>query len=200
MKTHPYIESAKSLIEKTGELLRSRYGLWFLAFVAFADSALALPIITDPFMIAHILADRRKALIATVVTVSASVVGGLSAYFIASLFIDQLLTLLSPEGVDKFNEVVAIFNQGTFTLSFLGALAPIPYTFVALVAGALKGSVLMFFLGSVIGRSIRYGIVAYFVYTFGEHALELAKRHIAKASITAIVLGCVYLWYLWGLT
>jgi membrane protein YqaA with SNARE-associated domain len=114
------------MAQKAGELLRSRYGLWFLGIISFADAALALPIITDPFMVAYIVANRSKALLGTIVTIVASVVGGIMTYVLASFFIDQILAFLGPTATVDFNTVVAVFDQGTFALAFLGALTPIP--------------------------------------------------------------------------
>jgi membrane protein YqaA with SNARE-associated domain len=116
-------------------------------------------------------------------------------YVLASFFIDQILAFLGPTATVDFNTVVAVFDQGTFALAFLGALTPIPYTVVAIVAGALKGSLIMFILGSFVGRVIRFGIVAYFTYYFGDRAIELAKKHLVFSSIVAVLVVCAYILY-----
>lgn len=190
-----YEKEVTTIVQKSGTLLRSKYGIWFLGIISFADSALGLPIITDPFMVAYIMADRSKAILGVLVTTLSSVLGGVMMYVMAAFFIDQLLAFFSPESVASFKQVVEMFDQGTFTLALLGAVTPIPYTFVALVAGALKGNLLMFILGSIIGRSIRFGIVGYFTYYFGERAIEMAKKNLKLFSLLAIVVGGAYLFY-----
>ncbi len=190
-----YVEEVTSLAKKTGDLFRSKYGLWVLGVVSFADSALGLPIVTDPFLVAYIISNRARALIATIVTIVTSVVGGLMTYLLALFFIDLLLPYLSPGALNVFNELVLIFDQGAFALAFLGALTPVPYTFVAIVAGSLKSNVLMFVLGSIAGRFIRFTIVGYFTYRYGEKALELARRNLILSSVIATILVGLFLFY-----
>jgi len=61
---------------QAGGLLRSQYGLWALAGISFIESALPVPIITDPFLIAYILADKKSVYKGVVVTLVASILGG----------------------------------------------------------------------------------------------------------------------------
>jgi membrane protein YqaA with SNARE-associated domain len=191
----PYEKEVNSVVQKCADLLRSKYGLWFLGVTSFADAALALPIITDPFMVAYIVANRKRTIEAVVVTILASSLGGVFTYLVASYFIDQILHFFSPEMEAGFHYVVSIFDQGTFALAFLGALTPIPYTLVAAVAGALKGSLIMFVLGSIAGRIIRFGVVGYLTYRFGDLALQIAKKHLKTLSILAVLLVLGYILY-----
>lgn len=190
-----YEKEVSGIVKKSGDLLRSKYGLWILAAITFVDSALAFPGPVDPFLAAYIMANRTRAVLAVAVTVLASVVGGVMLYLFAAFFTDQILSLFSPESFAVFNQMVQAFDQGTFMLAFLGAFTPIPYGFVAIAAGALKGSLFMFIVGSVVGRALRFGVVAYFTYFFGEKALTLAKENLKLASIAAIGLIALYICY-----
>jgi membrane protein YqaA with SNARE-associated domain len=177
--------------EKAGGLLRSRFGLWFLALLSFAESALLIPIITDPFMVAYMLFNRTKILLGTIVTIASSVVGGVAAFVTAAYFIDFVLRYLSPEAVGVFNDLIARFAGETFMLAFIGALTP--YTLSALAAGTLKGSLIAFIFGSIVGRTIRYGIVAYLTHKFGDQALRLARKHLTIATIITFILLILYI-------
>ena len=190
-----YEKEVTTMVQKAGTLLRSKYGLWFLGSITFADSALGLPITADPFMVAYIVANRSKAFLGVMVVVLASTLGGVVTYLLSAFFIDQLLAFFSPEATASFNQVVAAFDQGTFSLAFLGALSPIPYTIVAIVAGALKGSLLMFILGTLAGRIIRFGIVGYLTYYFGNRALDLAKENLTIITLVSVAAVCLYILY-----
>ena len=190
-----YQKEVTGIVQKSGQLLRSKYGLWVLAAITFVDSALAFPGPVDPFLAAYIMANRSRAFLAVFVTVSASVIGGIMLYLFAAYFTEQLLTFFSPESFAVFNEMVQAFDRGTFMLSFLGAFTPIPYGFVAIAAGALKGSLLMFVIGSIAGRALRYGVVGYLTYYFGDKALVLARNNLKLASIIAIGLVAFYICY-----
>lgn len=190
-----YDKEMTGFVEKARSLLRSKYGLWFLGMITFADSALGLPFTMDPFMAAYMVSNRSKALWGYVVTVGASVLGGICLYFFSKYFIEQILTFFSPQMVEGFNSVAYLADKGVFLFTFLGSFSPIPYTFIAIVAGSLKLNLFMFITGSLIGRAIRFGVVAYFVHFFGERAIELAKRNIVLASGVVVVLVAVILFF-----
>lgn len=190
-----YNKEVESIVDKAGALLRSKYGLWFLGSFSVVDSALGLPLSADPFMVAYMVANRAKAWWGYVLTVAGSVLGGVIAYFLAEFLSERLVTLLSPEANNTLLQLSAAFSDNAMLLAFMGAFSPIPYTLVAVTAGALKLNLFLFILGSLIGRGLRYGIVAYVVYFHGEKAMALAKRHLISATIISIVVFALYLAY-----
>ncbi len=192
-----YEKEVAGIVEKTGQLLRSRFGLWVLGAISFVDSAVAFPGPVDPFLAAYIMANRSKAWLGYIVATCASVLGGVMLYLFALFFTEQLLATLSPESTQTFNDLVQHFDQGTFMLAFLGAFTPIPYGFVVIAAGVLKGNIFMLIIGSLLGRGIRFGVVSYLTYRFGETALTTAKKHLKTLSIGAFTLALLYALYVW---
>jgi membrane protein YqaA with SNARE-associated domain len=178
---------------QAGGLLRSRYGLWAVAGISFLESALLLPIITDPFLVAYILANKDRVYKGIVVTTVASIAGGLFSYAIAFLFyeyvIDQYLTGVLAE---QFFTIVESFNDGVFWITLAGAVTPIPYTLVSLGAGFMKASLMTFLLASLIGRGGRYLLVGLLTYYFGEKALLIARRNILFISAVFFIAVVVY--------
>lgn len=189
-----YEKEVFSIVQKSGQLLRSKYGLWVLAAITFVDSALAFPGPVDPFLAAYIMANRNRAWVAFIVTVLTSVLGGVMLYLLAAFFTDQILSFFEVSS-PAFDEIVQAFDQGTFMIAFLGAFTPIPYGFVVIAAGVLKGNIFMFVAGSLLGRSIRFGIVAYLTHRFGTRALDLAKENLRLFSIIAVALASLYVLY-----
>jgi membrane protein YqaA with SNARE-associated domain len=190
-----YEKEVTGIVKKSGQLLRSKYGLWVLGAITFVDSALALPGPVDPFLAAYIMANRSRAFIAFIVTVLTSVLGGVMLYLFAAFFSEQLLQFLSPESLKTFNDIVLLFDKGTFTLSFLGSFTPIPYGFIVIAAGVLQGNFALFVVGSFLGRAIRYAVVAYLTYRYGEPALKLAKNNLNIASVVVIAAAVGYFLY-----
>lgn len=188
-----YNKEVESLVDKAGALLRSKYGLWFLGSFAVVDSALGLPVSTDPFMVAYMVANRAKAWWGYVLTVAGSVLGGVIAYFLAEFLSERLVTIFSPKATETLQLLSAAFSDNALLLAFMGAFSPIPYTLVAVTAGALKLNLFLFIVGSLVGRALRYGIVAYVVYFHGEKAVALAKRHLISSTLIIIVLLTFYL-------
>ena len=187
-----YNREVKGLVQKTRDLLRSKYGLWFLGIFAFADSAFWLPVTMDPFMVAFMVANRKKAWWGFIAVVVGSVCGGIAAYIFAEFFTSQLLAILSPNLTQGFQHMARQANDGALIYSFIGALSA-PYTLVAVVAGVLKINLPLFIIGSLLGRGLRYGIVAYLVYFFGERALGMAKKDIIKISVVVTGLAVLFI-------
>lgn len=189
-------EKMTDVARKTAKPLRSRYGIWGLSMISFIESALPVPIITDPFLIAYIIANKRHTLRAIVVTVLSSVAGGIVAYFIAVGFFEVVVApYVSSETELKVHEIASEFEEGAFILSFTGALTPFPYTIVAVAAGLVKANLLFFILGSIVGRVFRYGFEGWVVYRFGERAMRLVKKQILATSVLCAVLVVLYVLY-----
>lgn len=183
----------KRVTEKAGDLIKSRYGLWFLGLLSFVESALLIPLITDPFMVAYIIVHKTRAVTAVLVTTLASLFGGFVAYITAAFFIDLVLSYLSPETVLYFQEMVKSYQHETFVLAFLGAVTPVPFTLTALAAGTIKGSLLLFMAGALAGRILRYGVGGYLAYRFGDRAVVLARKNIGLISILTVVAIGIYI-------
>lgn len=175
-------------------IVQSRFGIWGLALISFFESALPVPLITDPFLVAAILVHRTKALKFVLVTTVASVVGGICAYYFAYLAFDLLSRLMSPEVMSEVNNLVETNTTNTFALTILGAITPIPYTLVAWVVAVLKANLLVFIIGSIIGRGVRYSIVGYCSYKFGPLAVRYARRYITLTSILVVIGIAVLVW------
>ncbi len=179
-------------VTKATAVIKSRFGLTTLGVLSFLESALPVPIVTDPFIIAAILVDRTRTAKIIVVSTLSSVAGGVVAYFMAVFFFDLLINYLPQVAVEEFYTLLAENEASTLIVTLLGAITPIPYTTTAWVVGVLNGSLLVFLVGSLIGRSFRYVIVGYSTYYFGALALKYAKQYIGIISIFLILIAVAY--------
>jgi len=186
----------KAAAQDTGERIRTRYGIWGLGIISFIESALLVPIITDPFLIAYILANKRDTFRAILVTTLASIIGGIAAYFVAVGFFEVVVSSYIDERTkDRVHEMASGFEEGAFILTFTGALTPIPYTLVAMSAGLVKANFLFFILASLLGRALRYGFEGILVYRFGEPALRIVKKQIVATTILCVIAIVLYVVY-----
>ena len=191
LKIESQVEEAAQ--QATG-FLRSRFGLWALAGISFVESALPIPIVTDPFMVAYILANKASTVRAVFVTLLASLLGGLFAYAIAFLFYEFIVASYLHGAVgEQFYAVIDEFQKGVFWVTIAGAVTPIPYTLVALGAGFMKANPLVFIAGTLVGRGGRYVLVGYLTHRFGERALAIARRHLLLVSALFFLGALVYL-------
>ena len=181
-------------VTRAQTLMGSRSGLWLVAIVSFIESALPLPIITDPFMVAGILANRTHAGLMVLVTLVTSVLGGVTAFIMARYFFNWLEAMMTSGMLEQFQSLIAMDSSNTLLLTLVGAITPIPYTITAWVIAVGEGSLLMFIAASIIGRGFRYGVVGYCTYWFGPRALTYARRSIGLSSVVLILLVGVYVW------
>ena len=181
-------------VTRAQTLMGSRSGLWLVAIVSFIESALPLPIITDPFMVAGILANRTHAGLMVLVTLVTSVLGGVTAFIMARYFFNWLEAMMTSGMLEQFQSLIAMDSSNTLLLTLVGAITPIPYTITAWVIAVGEGSLLMFIAASIIGRGFRYGVVGYCTYWFGPRALTYARRSIGLSSVVLILLVGGYVW------
>lgn len=176
--------------------LRSRFSGWILAAISFAESIFA-PILIDPFLIALIIASPKRWHVYTVISIVASVLGGLCAYVLGAFLFDtfgsQLLAFFKLESA--FAAVMAKAAAGSFMFVLIGAITPIPYKLVALSAGLLHINFVVFVIASIIGRTIRLGFVGYITHMFGPHAMAVAKPHIRIISWVLVLAVVAYFLY-----
>ena len=130
-----------------------------------ALESVVIPIPVDPLLVATVLARptfwRQLTFGCTLASVTGGVVGwGLGFFF--GLHIHDWLALL-PErfaAESAFATVETGFARFGIFLVFLGAFSPLPYKVIAVSAGLGGFSLLPFILTSLVGRGLRFAIVA----------------------------------------
>lgn len=177
------------------KLLQSKAGLWVVGLISFIEGALLVPIITDPFMVAYILANRTKTFLAVAVTTVTSVAGGVAAYFMGFYFSELVLSYLSPDNLNYFSSLAEQARAETLALTIIGAITPVPYTLVGLAIGFVKGNIWVFIVASIFGRGLRYVVVGYLTYKFGAKAMKHIKRNLTWATVATVILVAVYVVY-----
>jgi membrane protein YqaA with SNARE-associated domain len=192
LEQHTLQEVALSRGEK---ILRSRYGLYGLGLISYAESVLPIPILLDPFLVVYILANKKKTILAVAVSTFTSVIGGVTAYFLGYLFADMFLPLLGGDTLQQFNVLATQVQNETFILTMLGALTPVPYTGVALAAGFVHGNLAAFVSASLLARVLRYGLVGYLTYYFGSQCMSILKRNKIKIAVATALLVFLYIGY-----
>lgn len=172
----------------------SPHSQFILGLVSYSESVIA-PVVTDPFLVAIILADRARWIRYTVITILTSVLGGVTAYILGAVFFDVfgvwLIDIL--QGEDVFAEVTERLADNGFLFVILGALTPIPYKLVALASGFGMLPLVVFILASFIGRSVRFFITGYLSYAFGPAAIELFRYRLHAILYTLLALGLLYM-------
>ncbi len=193
VSTMPDTDAAS--ITTAQRVLRGRSGVVTVGIVSFVESGLPFPILTDPFFIAAIMLHRENVVRLWLVTTITSVLGGLFAYWTATLFLTALLAWLPTDTVVEFQQIVESTDQSSaFMLTLIGAVTPVPYTLAAYAVAALQGGIVPFITASLLGRAGRYLVVGYSVYRFGPLAMQYIRKYIGLISFVLVAAVLAYVW------
>ncbi len=168
-----------------------------LGFISLLESII-FPIPVDPFLAGLTLAAPKKvfkfALFCTIGSVIGGVVGWLLGYFIGPS-IENILLNIPWFTEEKFMSVKSAYNENGMLIIFLGAFTPLPYKIITITSGMAGINIIWFVLMSLVGRGIRFFMVAYLTKYFGTPALLFLQRHFLLFSSIlgiAIIVFSIY--------
>ena len=186
------------LIEKAKQNAAKSIAEKIVGFISLIESII-FPIPVDPFLAGLTLAVPKKAfkfaLFCTIGSVIGGVVGWLLGYFIGPS-IENILLNIPWFTEEKFIEVKSAYNENGMLIIFLGAFTPLPYKIITITSGMAGINVIGFVLMSLIGRGIRFFIVAYLTKICGMPALLFLQKYLLISSSIlgiAIILFSIYI-------
>lgn len=167
------------------------YGAWGLLVLAFTESSF-FPIPPDLMLIPLSLAKPDRALWYALLCTAASVSGGYLGYILGRVVGQPLLTrIASEQTIDRVGDLFT--RYGVWAVFFAG-LTPIPYKVFTISAGLFSMPVPAFILGSVLGRGLRFFLVASLIMFIGEEAVAFISANFNW--LTVVVAGGAILLYL----
>ena len=136
-------------------------GLYIFA----ALESIIVPIPADPLLVATVLARPKRWYQLALGCTMASVIGGVGGWALGTFFSPYIYEWLAmlPERLaapTAFAAVETGFAKFGIFLVFLGAFSPLPYKVIAVSAGIGGFGLFPFILTSIIGRGLRFAIVA----------------------------------------
>lgn len=168
----------------------------YLAGLSFAESSF-FPVPPDVMLAPMSLANPKRAWRFALLTTLASVAGGLFGYLIGFFAIDAILPWLQASRYwPAYETAVEWFGVWGFWAVFVAGFSPIPYKVFTIAAGALSMALLPFTLASLVGRGLRFFLVAGLMAWGGERMETLLHRYIDRlgwATMLAVVAAA--LWY-----
>ena len=155
-----------------------------LGLVSIIESII-FPIPVDPFLAGLTLAVPKKAfkfaLFCTIGSVIGGIFGWMLGYFVGPS-IEKILLSIPWFTEAKFNEVKIAYKDNGILIIFLGAFTPLPYKVITITSGIAGINIFGFILVSLLGRGIRFFIVAYLTKFFGMPALLFLQKHFLLSS------------------
>ena len=167
---------------------------WVLYFISFLESII-FPLPTDPFIIPYIIAENKFLRLAFFITLF-SVAGGIFTYYVGSSLWDLFYPLVSVSYPNINNLIEAFekdFSELGIVLILIGGFSPFPFKITCLACGILSVNFIQFVFASLLARGLRFFLVSFLIYKYGEKSIELIKKNVLTASIILILLIIVYL-------
>ncbi|WP_173933524.1 YqaA family protein [Chelativorans sp. Marseille-P2723] len=158
----------RRLYDSTMALASTRHAEKGLAGVSFVESSF-FPIPPDVLLIPMVLAERAKWFRYAFVCTMASVAGALLGYFIGAFLYETVgVAILRLYGKEEaFREVAEWYNRWGAWGVFFGAVTPFPYKVLTIFSGATGLNLAVFISVSIVGRGMRFFLVAWLLHRFG---------------------------------
>jgi len=177
----------KKLYDKCVTWAGYRYAKIFLAIESFIESSF-FPIPPDVMIVPMVIAKKnefiRIALIATIF----SVLGALFGYYIGYSLNDIAIKILEFYGYEYSNNFKEKFTSGGGFFAWLGILitagfTPLPFKLLTISSGIIHFNLISFIFICIVTRGLRFFLVAYLSYKFGEKIGPFLDKQGTKWSI-----------------
>ncbi len=189
----------QTLYKKCLELASHKSSNFYLGLVSFIESSF-FPIPPDAMIIPMVIAKKKEYLKIFLIASIFSVLGGIFAYLMGYLFFDLAMYVIEFYGYqDKVENLKFNMSQGSgflawLSILFLAGFTPLPYKVFTISSGLIAFNLPVFIIVSLISRSLRFFIVAYLSYKFGQLFTEFMEKHGSKwFTIIGIIIVIIFI-------
>lgn len=176
------------------------YATWLMGSVSFVESSF-FPVPPDAMLIPMALARPDRAWFYASVCTVTSVAGGVLGYVIGALLYDSIGQWVIQiygygEKAEAFREA---YRQYGAWIIVLKGLTPIPYKIVTITSGLAAYPIVPFILLSFVARGMRFYLVAFLIYRYGERARAIIEERLGfwvTAALIVLVVGIIAAVYL----
>ena len=190
------------LYQKSLQLAAHKSSKIFLAIVSFMESSF-FPIPPDVMIVPMVIAKKNDYLKIFLIATFFSTFGGVLGYFIGSYFLDAGMTVIDFYGYeDKVLSLKDDLSKGTglyiwLATLFLAGFTPLPFKVFTITSGMIGFNLFIFFFICLISRGLRFFIVSYLSFKFGDTfnrfmQTEAAKWFMILGILIVIIVGAIY--------
>jgi membrane protein YqaA with SNARE-associated domain len=173
------------------------YGAPALFLLAFAESSF-FPLPPDILLMALCLAVPQRSFRYAGLASGGSVLGGMGGYAIGfglweavSGVFFQYIPGFSPQGFERVQE---LFSRYDFWVVFTAGLTIIPYKIFTIGAGVFQINFPMFVIASALSRSLRFFLLAWLIYRYGDGIRTFIDRYFNLLTIGFMILLVAGFW------
>ena len=189
-----------NLYKKCLDLAAHKSSKYYLAIISFIESSF-FPIPPDVMVIPMIISKKDDFLKIFLITTMFSVLGGILGYLIGVFFFDigmQVMTFYGYEDRLISLKKNLINSEGFYawlSILFLAGFTPLPYKVFTIASGLIGFNILIFIVISLISRGLRFFIISYLSYKFGNLFTEFMEKHGSKwftiIGIIIVIIGAI---------
>ncbi len=190
----------KSLYKKCLDLAGHKSSKYYLAVVSFIESSF-FPIPPDVMVIPMVISKKNDFIKIFLITTIFSVTGGMLGYLIGAFFFEFGAHIMNFYGYeDKLSNIKdnLINSEGFYAwlgILFLAGFTPLPYKVFTIASGLIGFNFLIFIFISLISRGLRFFVVSYLSYKFGDLFNEFMNKHGSKwftiIGILIVIIGLI---------
>ena len=188
------------LYNKCLKLAGHKNSNYFLAVVSFFESSF-FPIPPD-IMIVPMTISKRKFMKIFLIATIFSVLGGMFGYVIGAFFFDFAINIIEFYNYDEkvINLKTALKSGGSFYtwlgILFLAGFTPLPYKVFTISSGLIGFNFFAFIFISIISRGLRFFIVSFLSYKFGNRFTEFMNQYGQKwFTIVGIIVITIFTFF-----
>ena len=173
------------LYKKCLDLAGHKSSKYYLAIVSFIESSF-FPIPPDVMIVPMVISKKNDFLKVFLITTIFSVMGGILGYFIGAFFFEFGSNIMNFYGYEnKLSNIKEnLINSDGFYdwlgILFLAGFTPLPYKVFTIASGLIGFNLLIFIFISLISRGLRFFIVSYLSYKFGDLFNKFMDNHGSK--------------------
>ena len=174
-----------NLYKKCLNLAAHKSSKYYLAIVSFVESSF-FPIPPDVMIIPMVISKKNDFIKIFLITTIFSVLGGMLGYLIGAFFFDFGSQIMSFYGYEnklsniKENLVNSDGFYAWLGILFLAGFTPLPYKVFTIASGLISFNFFIFIVISLVSRGLRFFIVSYLSYKFGNLFTEFMEKHGSK--------------------
>jgi membrane protein YqaA with SNARE-associated domain len=173
------------LYKKCLNLAGHKNSNFYLGLVSFIESSF-FPIPPDVMIVPMVIAKKKEFIKIFLIASIFSVLGGILGYLIGYLFFDLAMYVIEFYNYgDKVENLKSSMSKGSgflawLSILFLAGFTPLPYKAFTISSGLIAFNLYIFIIVSLVSRSLRFFIVAFLSYRFGELFTEYMNKHGSK--------------------
>ena len=175
----------KDLYKKSLKLAGHKSSKFFLAIISFSESSF-FPVPPDIMIVPMVIAKKNDYLKIFLIATFFSAIGGLFGYFIGSFFLDLAMNVIKIYGYEEkvVNLKINLSSGMNFILFFgtlfLAGFTPLPFKVFTITSGIIGFNIFIFFIVCLVSRGLRFFVVSYLSFKFGDTFSKFMEKDAAK--------------------